>query len=79
LKVIHLFCLQNLNERKRKAADERQKIEEETEELKAGFEAEINSLREKLRKQRTNTDVETADKVQFALLKKKIKKKGGGI
>jgi hypothetical protein len=50
-------------------------MEEETEELKAGFEAEIKSLREKLRKQRTNTDVETADKVQFALLKKKKKDK----
>ncbi|XP_025112156.1 FK506-binding protein 15-like isoform X11 [Pomacea canaliculata] len=52
-----------LNERKRKAVEEKKKLEEEIEEIKAGYEQDLQILRAKLKKQRATTDVETADRV----------------
>ncbi|XP_062586110.1 FK506-binding protein 15-like [Saccostrea cucullata] len=53
----------NLSDRKRKAAEEKRRMEDEFEETKINFEQEIKSLREKLRKQKSSTDVATAEQV----------------
>lgn len=53
----------NLNDRKKKAADEKRTREEEYEESKEQMEREIQTLREKLRKTKTSTDVATAEQV----------------
>ncbi|XP_041368695.1 FK506-binding protein 15-like isoform X3 [Gigantopelta aegis] len=53
----------NLTERKRKANEERRKLEEDMEDMKMNLESEVQSLRDRLRKQKTSVDVATADKV----------------
>ena len=53
----------NLNDRKKKAADEKRAREEEYEESKEQMEREIQTLREKLRKAKSSTDVATAEQV----------------
>lgn len=53
----------NLSDRKRKAAEEKRRIEDEFEESKLSLEQEIQSLREKLRKQKSSTDVVAAEQI----------------
>ncbi|OWF43709.1 FK506-binding protein 15-like [Mizuhopecten yessoensis] len=53
----------NLGDRKKNAAGERRKMEEEMEESKLQFEQEIQTLREKLRRQKTSTDAAKAEQV----------------
>ncbi|XP_048777853.1 FK506-binding protein 15-like isoform X2 [Ostrea edulis] len=53
----------NLSDRKRKAAEEKRRMEDEFEETKINFEQEIQSLRDKLRKQKSSTDVVAAEQV----------------
>ncbi|CAH1787108.1 unnamed protein product, partial [Owenia fusiformis] len=52
-----------LSDRKKKTAIELKKSEDELEELKAQHEVEVQDLKEKLRKQRSSTDVATAEQV----------------
>lgn len=52
-----------MNERKRKAAEDRRKLEDEMEDTKISLEQEIQSLRDKLRKQKSSTDVMKAEQV----------------
>uniref|UniRef100_K1QL88 peptidylprolyl isomerase n=1 Tax=Magallana gigas TaxID=29159 RepID=K1QL88_MAGGI len=53
----------NLSDRKRKAAEEKRRIEDEFEESKLSLEQEIQSLREKLRKQKSSTGVVAAEQI----------------
>ncbi|GFS10691.1 peptidylprolyl isomerase [Elysia marginata] len=52
-----------LSDRKRKAAEERRKLEEDMEDAKISYEQTIESLRERLRKQKKSVDAETESKV----------------
>nr|XP_022325943.1 FK506-binding protein 15-like isoform X2 [Crassostrea virginica] len=52
-----------LSDRKRKAAEEKRRMEDEYEESKINFEQEIQSLRERLRKQKSSTDVAAAEQI----------------
>ncbi|CAL1538617.1 unnamed protein product [Lymnaea stagnalis] len=63
LKLSHSTLEKNLSERKRKAAEERRKMEEDMEDAKISFEQTIEGLRERLRKQKTSVDAETENKV----------------
>ncbi|XP_053379992.1 FK506-binding protein 15-like isoform X2 [Mercenaria mercenaria] len=62
----------NVSDRKRKAAEERRQLEDEMEDVKANFEAEIQSLKEKLRKQKTS--VNAASQEQISQLEEEINK-----
>ncbi|XP_052092895.1 FK506-binding protein 15-like isoform X4 [Mytilus californianus] len=53
----------NLSDRKRKATEEKRAMEEEFEENKEQLEREIQTLRDKLRKAKSSTDVATAEQV----------------
>ncbi|CAG2236491.1 unnamed protein product [Mytilus edulis] len=53
----------NLSDRKRKATEEKRAMEEEFEENKEQMEREIQTLRDKLRKAKSSTDVATAEQV----------------
>ncbi|XP_052221939.1 FK506-binding protein 15-like isoform X2 [Dreissena polymorpha] len=57
-------------ERKRKSAEEKRQLEEDMEDLKANLEAEIQSLKEKLRKQKTSANV--ASQQQISQLEEEI-------
>nr|KAI8730079.1 FK506-binding protein 15-like [Biomphalaria glabrata] len=63
LRASHVTLEKNLTERKRKALEDRRKLEEDMEEAKQNYEHTIESLREKLRKQKTSVDAETDFKV----------------
>ncbi|XP_052789453.1 FK506-binding protein 15-like isoform X2 [Mya arenaria] len=60
----------NVSERKRKAAEERRQLEDDMEDVKANLEAEIQSLKEKLRKQKTSASV--SSQVQISQLEEEI-------
>ncbi|XP_059152791.1 FK506-binding protein 15-like [Physella acuta] len=63
LKAAHSTLEKNLTERKRKAAEERRKMEEDMEDAKISYEQTIESLRERIRKQKSSVDTETESKM----------------
>lgn len=63
LRVTTESLQKNLTERKKKAAEERRKMEEDMEDSKLQFEQEIQNLREKLRRQKNSTDAAKAEQV----------------
>ncbi|BFZ20600.1 hypothetical protein BsWGS_23638 [Bradybaena similaris] len=63
LKTLNEALEKSLSERKRKATEERRKLEEDLEDAKMNYETTIEDLREKLRRQKSSVDSDTQSKM----------------